>query len=89
MKCYYSFKLFWTPMTKLEMITQMVMTCPRPKLSLDSWTILPMFGHKNVYTWWNTALTPYDYFMDDQPIGHDHSQTWINPGFDSSDLNYL
>ena len=25
----------------------------------------------------------------DHPSGHDHSQTWINPGFDISDTNFI
>ena len=73
------------------MTTQVVATTPRP--SIDPGFDIPnlnylCFYKQHAHSWWQNDLDTYDHPKNDQPGGHDHSQTLVWPAFDIPDLNY-
>ena len=44
---------------------------------------------QHAHTWWKTDLNTYDQPSNDHQFGHDHFDAWVDPEFNTSDLNYL
>ena len=76
------------------MTTQAVTTTPRPELTPDltfltsnTYVLICDMPIIDVQLIWTPMTT--DHPSNDHPSGHDHPQTWIDPGIDIPNLNYL